>query len=241
MACADVIWAARPRLAAAASPDRERTGTRAGRGARRPRPQARAGRRAPGHMTRGPASRLINRAVPRGPNSGRAGPGRPALPPPGPPPLASPRAGAPRPGTRSPARSGSGQPASVGSAASMPTPVGSAALPAPVGPALAPSAREDPGSSSRAACARTASGKLWGPGGACGRERVGAAARAPARCPRRARPAAPGQAEFPWMGWRGRRAQPPGWVPRSLEMNLAVTPPSRPPFPSQESPRHSGD
>lgn len=43
VACADVIWAARPGLAAAASPDRERTGARAGRGARRPRPQA-AGR-----------------------------------------------------------------------------------------------------------------------------------------------------------------------------------------------------
>lgn len=105
VACADVIWAARPRLAAAASPDRERTGTRAGRGARRPRPQARAGQRAPDHMTRGPATRLINRAVCRGPNSGLSGPGRPALPPSGPPPLASPRAGAPRPGTRSAAQS----------------------------------------------------------------------------------------------------------------------------------------
>lgn len=62
VACADVIWAARPRLAAAASPDRERTGTRAGRGARRPRPQARAGQRAPDHVTRAPAARLISRA-----------------------------------------------------------------------------------------------------------------------------------------------------------------------------------
>lgn len=32
VACDDVIWAARPRLAAAASPDRGRTGARAGRG-----------------------------------------------------------------------------------------------------------------------------------------------------------------------------------------------------------------
>lgn len=40
MACGDVIWAACPRLAAAASPDPERPGARAGRSARKPRPRA---------------------------------------------------------------------------------------------------------------------------------------------------------------------------------------------------------
>ncbi|XP_032954512.1 class A basic helix-loop-helix protein 9-like [Rhinolophus ferrumequinum] len=61
VACAHVIWAARPRLAAAASPDRERTGARAGRGARRPRPRRTGGAEAArGHVTRGPAARLIN-------------------------------------------------------------------------------------------------------------------------------------------------------------------------------------
>lgn len=59
VAWADVIWAARPRLAAAASPDRERTGTRAGRGARRPRPQARGRGAGPaGHVTRAPPPAL---------------------------------------------------------------------------------------------------------------------------------------------------------------------------------------
>lgn len=65
VACDDVIWVARPRLVAAASPDRERTGAREGRGARWPRPLALGAGGGPGrgHVTRGPAARLISCAA----------------------------------------------------------------------------------------------------------------------------------------------------------------------------------
>lgn len=65
VACDDVIWAARPRLAAAASPDRERPCARPGRGAHGPRPRERGRGGGPGrgHVSSGITARLISCAA----------------------------------------------------------------------------------------------------------------------------------------------------------------------------------
>lgn len=136
---------------------------------------------------------------------------------------------------------GAGQPASVGSAASMPTPVGSAALPTPVGPAQVPSAREDPGTSSWAACARTGSGNLRAQGARAGGNESALQPVPPARCPQRARPrgSRAGRVFLDVLAMKESTASRVGLPFLGNELGRDRAFPA--PFSFQESPSHSGD